>query len=463
MSNLDHFKVPGFSRHQVLGLSTLVAEKVEEKNKDTKDFVESRLSEVSSDIRALDSRLNELVQLVKQFTESTLRVGASEAKSFHTPDRPQGSNVYNDVHINSNGSGSGPFIALPHQMVVEHMGTSTPPTIPKGGSNRPTQSNATQQEHPSAPVDSNQKFPTKVAELPLTNVHPEEYTRWSIKMMAEVKGLTKFEGIIDKPPEESLRIFQARNRKYSPESLEQHYLDAHKAAWSYLSKAIDTTLSVEFSELIQEEAKHDNLTRRLKFVNADDSFYENANALWNKIRDKYMTKTIYRLESIFSEWHAMKYNGTEDPKAFISRYQQLHARGKLLVPNYIEIHDSARAVDILSRLPKTAEFNNLKNSFYRQDESARVISVNEVEQVLSQWWIDQKDTSSQRISDDKIIGPVGQERTAEVMAAYRGRYYQKRNHQEKRDIPSHTRTTSTDSTDEFTQENEDNKVKVYHV
>jgi hypothetical protein len=242
-------------------------------------------------------------------------------------------------------------------------------------------------DKPRPPIDGHQKFPSRVEILPFADISPEVYNLWAMKILLSVKALTKYEGIIDKKPSDSWRIFQLRNDKYSPDKLEYHYLDAHRAAWSFLRRAIDPILGMRFDDKIRENAMTDNLTEGLEFTRTDNTFYEDSNALWTMIRDHYMVKTPFRLESILRELASIRYNGTTDPKHFISKYQSLHSKGKLLCPIFPSYDDEVRAVDILSKMPNSSAFNHMRSTFYNQEGPISKLTVQNIENYLKDWWI----------------------------------------------------------------------------
>jgi hypothetical protein len=271
--------------------------------------------------------------------------------------------------------------------------------------------------HPPAPVDTNQKLPSKIDELPSSNVTPDVYNRWAIRTLGSIKGLTKYEGIIDKPPDTSWDTFKKRNSKYPPYMLQQHYLDTHRATFGFIIRGLDTNLGIRMEEKLREDSQLNNLTHHLNFDSYDAHFYENANALWEMIRSHYVMKTPFRLDSILRDLSSIRYNGTEDPKYFISKYQQIHSQGKLLITSFPEFSDDIRAMDILSKLPLSPTFDNLKAIFFHRDTT---ISVREVEDVLRHWWTTQqsrkrtatKDRDTEEFSsipmtddDSEIISP----------------------------------------------------------
>jgi hypothetical protein len=121
------------------------------------------------------------------------------------------------------------------------------PSSTLGLSSRSTAPSRT--EKPTAAIDSNQRLPSTVVNvLSDKDVTPEDYRRWAIRIAQSIKGLSKYEGIIDKPPDVSWTIFQNRNRKYSPSDLECHYLDVHRAVCGYISRGIDPGLAEEIKE-----------------------------------------------------------------------------------------------------------------------------------------------------------------------------------------------------------------------
>ena len=262
------------------------------------------------------------------------------------------------------------------------------PSSTLGSSSRSTIPSRT--EKPTAAIDSNQRLPSNVVNvLSDKDVTPEDYRRWAIRIAQSIKGLSKYEGILDKPPDVSWTLFQNRNRKYFPSDLECHYLDVHRSVCGYISRGIDPGLAEEIEEQLKVEALTTNLSMELEFDFVDDSFYENAYQYWEKIKSRYLLKSAYQITRILDERDSLKYDGKQDPATYIARHNQLKNRRKLLIPSYPDIPEFLRAIEILHGLPKTSSLDAMKSQFYNRENGVESITVKEVEEALRHWWADQ--------------------------------------------------------------------------
>lgn len=259
---------------------------------------------------------------------------------------------------------------------------------PNNHSNNNYNQNNNGQDRPKPPIDTNQKFPSGITELPYGEVSPELYTEWANKVLLSIKGLTKYQGIIDQEPQDSWEVFKKRNSKYSPEQLEIHYLDAHRAAWAFLCRGINQAFGVRLEEKIKQAAQGMRLPDVLNFASTDSTFYENSHELWKLIKSYYMVATGFRVSEIMSDLEKLSYNGAYDPKTFIASYLALHDKGKLLCPEFPVYSDNMMAVHILSKMPSSSIFENMRSRFYNQDSSSSIqLSVKNVESFLRDWWV----------------------------------------------------------------------------
>jgi hypothetical protein len=389
--NSENKKSKGFNGVQLEYLQSTVSDALQTERKVVVGIVEDKMREMAAQH---DKRFDQIADMIRG-----MKVESKTPHGFQTPKQNS------PVNINFTGM-EGSTITVPNHTTI----ADTPPSgvLTRGPPTTSTTRAVPRSsvvEQPTAPVDSNQRFPSHTTPLPGTNVTPDEYALWSTQVLGGIKGLTKYDGLLDKSPEESWETFQSRNRKYSPSALEQSYLDAHKATWSYLLKSVDSGLALRIEQQMKADVRKNNLPTLLGFQLRDDSFYENVNAFWEKLKDQYLLKSHFRLGHVLRELGGLRYNGREDPKTFLSKYHQVHAQGKLLVPHFPEYEDDIKATDILEKLPDSLVFNNIKSQFYTRDVIRHPLTVKEVEDALRQWWVHQGTTvysQEGNTADDRI-------------------------------------------------------------
>jgi len=398
-------KIKGFNKDQVKELQKEIRIALGDEVKVINEGLESRLNEFRLSIsNEFKERFDQLHALFTSQIEATKIKDASASNSCSTPSNKCPSPQPN-ISVDSSGSihsisgisgiNSSPSSYTPITPITVNGGTTNVNMRPEMANNKAShRSSERSSEQPNAAIDSNQKLPSTTWSLPETDVTPEEYRRWSIRITQSLKGLSKYEGIIDKPPDISWTLFQGRNKKYVPCDLESYYLDVHRAVCGYISRGIDPGLAEEIEDQLKVEALTSNLSRELGFDNVDPSFYENAYQYWEKIKARYLLKSAFQITKILDERDSLKYDGKQDPAVYIARHNQLKNRRKLLIPSYPEIPEFLRAIEILHGLPKTSSLDALKTQFYNRENGIETISIKEVEEALRHWWADQQPSMS---------------------------------------------------------------------
>lgn len=300
-------------------------------------------------------------------------LGDMTDKSVNKGDRKTPSPISQSLHSHSQSSpyhpSSPPF----------DEGFSTPKTQVKS-TMEATLSHVT----PPAPIDSTSKLPSP-DRLKYTGVTPEEFISYKKSMIAKLKSKPKYEGLLDKSPRESWELFKRRNMmKYSPESLEQPYLDTMKEIWSFIYSSIDPKLAGTFDNEMQLNKAKYNLSDILGFRTNDTSFYEDANALFIKIEKYYIKPSQFRVKEMLEKLRNVKFSLREDPSTFIDKYMDIHVQGNILVPNWPTYEDTFKAMDILSRLPSKLIYIQEK---FIGTENSLPLTVNNLREVLRDWWI----------------------------------------------------------------------------
>lgn len=371
-------KAKGFNAQQEEALQGVILSALQEERKSLMEIMEEKNKE-------FESKLDQVYSLLSELKESLKSKEYKSSNMFQTPTSSSTKERCNDSSTVSFADSTLPNSATPSIAPTSKDGNSKLDIHEESISNDTVSRSSSHGVEPIAPVDSQPKFP-RIKELQLMNVKPDEFVLWSKQLIAGLKGLTKYEGILDRPPDKSWELFKLRNKKYSPHQLEQHYLDAHKVTWSYVTRAIPAVLVDRIDEEMKANVDQYNLPILLSFLQQDPSFYEDAYSLFSKITDHYVMKSSFRYDEIQTDLLLLRYSGDEDPKLFISKYHKIISQARLLIPEYVEQQDHIKAMDLLARLPKTDEFEMMKNQFLKRDKD-NPISTKEVEETLRHWWI----------------------------------------------------------------------------
>jgi len=259
------------------------------------------------------------------------------------------------------------------------------------------------------PIDNRQRLPV-VQNLKLDefNVTPEKFELFAHRLLMELKAISKYDGILTEPIEESWEMCKERNASKYPigEHLEFPYLELHQQVCVYIGRHISDRLFYTFNS--EMKAENHDIPKELGFVRRHKVVHENAYVLWNKIRDRYAHKSVYKSGDLMDAWHNLRYDGRSDPRKFLNDYNEIHAQGRLTSVNFPLLNDTAKAQDIIRKCPNTAECSVLREKFLRED-----VTMAEVTQGLLLWHLEQKRIRSDRRSSipSKSTAPPSGNRT----------------------------------------------------
>jgi hypothetical protein len=284
------------------------------------------------------------------------------------------------------------------------------------------------------PIDNRQRLPiVQNLKLDEVNVTPEKFELFAHRLLMELKAISKYDGILTDPIAESWRMCKERNStKYpSGEQLEYSYLELHQQVCVYIGRHISDRLFYTFNN--EMKAENHDIPRELGFVKNHKIMYENANILWNKIKDRYAHKSVYKSGDLMDAWHNLRYDGRSDPRKFLNDYHEIHAQGRLTSVNFPLLNDTAKAQDIIRKCPNTPECSILRDKFLREN-----VTMAEVTEGLILWYLEQKRIGRDRresIPSRPAPSPSGNRTPRSVMSnqenhSNRGRSPHRRDHRD---------------------------------
>jgi len=373
------------------------------------DVVELKLSELSASMNTLMRTMNAHFEAIhgnqQASTQGVLSIPSNtpmkgsasvEEKSGGVPNTPlkgmrsartTGSDTMMDDELDGTTmSSAGMSLGMSKMMSLpkgdhEH-GASHPHsmTTSDGGDNHRSTSSG-----PTAPVDMNVKLPA-ADQLKLSNVSMDQFVAWKNKLINNARGVPRCDGILTMDIDKSWTLFISRNRRYTPQQLEEHYVLSHRMIWSNIMSAIDPSVSIQLENMFRGKDPSTTIAHRLKFTNQEVMAYENAYDLLQALEDRYMQKSPYRFGQMFKALSELRYNDREDPQKFIAEYHDVHTKGRLMISFFPMYDDQAQAHDMLERLPPRLNF--IRQQFYTRNTSVP-LTTSEIEAALTNWWIDQ--------------------------------------------------------------------------
>jgi len=242
------------------------------------------------------------------------------------------------------------------------------------------------QEYNLCPADNRARLPTiTTLKLQEVGVTAEEFELFSFRLKTELGSISKFNGILTLPIEESWNQWKERNITKYPNSvyLEDSYLELHQQVCAFLGRHVNERLIYRLNGELKSEGK--DIPTELGFIRTHQRVYDNANILWNKIVNTYDHKTVYKTGDYMDRWHNLRYDGKSDPRKFLNDYHELHAQGQLTSKNFPVLSDTAKAQDIIRKCPTTTDLSEFRVRFLREG-----VTVAEVTEGLLLWYAEQQ-------------------------------------------------------------------------
>jgi hypothetical protein len=203
-------------------------------------------------------------------------------------------------------------------------------------------------------------------------IQPEAYTEWKMKIKDIIEAFPRYRPLLFLKPEDGWTEFKRLNSKFTAVELEEHYLDAQRSLWSFITSCFDSNVILHISEEMQTEGIKHHLPSVLQFhVDHDSTFYKNCYSLMEKLAERFQMKSGWRVSNLMKQLTFLQYRHGTDPSIFIQEYHSIQRQLKTLVPDYQIQPDKVQAYELLTKLPK--ELDNLKTQFLNPDQPLQLV------------------------------------------------------------------------------------------
>jgi hypothetical protein len=232
-----------------------------------------------------------------------------------------------------------------------------------------------------AAIESKVKLP-EPPKLTGRIIQPEAFTEWKMKIKDIIEAYPRYRPLLLLKPEDGWTEFKRLNSKFTSVELEEHYLDAQRSLWSFITSCFDSNVVLHISDEMQSERSKHHLPSILHFhVDRDSTFYKNCYSLMEKLAERFQMKSGWRVSNLMKQLTFLQYQYGTDPSIFIQEYHSIQRQLKTLVPDYPIFPDKVQAYEILTKLPK--ELDHLKTQFLNPDQPP---TVDQVQGSLLNWW-----------------------------------------------------------------------------
>jgi Reverse transcriptase (RNA-dependent DNA polymerase)/Integrase core domain/Chromo (CHRromatin Organisation MOdifier) domain/gag-polypeptide of LTR copia-type len=213
-------------------------------------------------------------------------------------------------------------------------------------------------------------------------ITPEAFTEWKLKIKDIIEAFPRYRPILFHKPEDGWPEFIRLNSKFNSVDLEEHYLNAHRSLWAFITSCFSSTTVLQLTDEMQSDLAIHCLPRVLNFQVVNDStFYKDCYSLMEKLTERFQMKSGWRVSNLMKQLISLQYRYGTDPSVFIQEYHSIQRQLKTLVPKYQIQDDEVQAYELLTKLPK--ELDSLRTQFLNPEQPP---TVEAVEGALRSWW-----------------------------------------------------------------------------
>ncbi len=349
----------------------------------------SRMNEQDERITSLAEKMDLLISLVSPQSNKTndksKNINKDKEVSLHTDNEDTDDIISlsddNGNEFKMNNKNSNDKFTTPKTAVATAIPSSSS-SLTRNTANHDSPTHSISQSNPfNGDMNGNSKLPA-LKEIPIGGITADEYIEWRRKLLHNVSRIPKYNTILTEEPVSSWEYLRNTYANLPPNVLEKMYLDYHQVLSAYIYGAIPNAVEVMTQSKMKEDPSLYHLPTLLHFRMTKGEF--NAYGLLLLLDSHYIARTNYRLHNIMTKLRELQYNGSNDPRVFISQYRELHNQGKLLVPCWPQYEEEYLAHDILLKL--SSQLDSVKVSIMDRGLD-HPKNVHEVEEALNAWWI----------------------------------------------------------------------------
>jgi hypothetical protein len=115
-----------------------------------------------------------------------------------------------------------------------------------------------------AAIESKVKLP-EPPKLTGRIIQPEAFTEWKMKIKDIIEAYPRYRPLLLLKPEDGWTEFKRLNSKFTSVELEEHYLDAQRSLWSFITSCFDSNVVLHISDEMQSERSKHHLPSILHF------------------------------------------------------------------------------------------------------------------------------------------------------------------------------------------------------